>query len=268
MTVSADAVARAAAESPLRRAPALSELADLDELRFREEVEAYPDPLRDVPHFIDRKQLPARLEYALKRAGLEPAGTIVDLGAGVCWLSATLARRAAVDRVIAVEFSERRLVELAPISLVHLDAPAAKVERHVADFYAHGLPAGEADWVVMDAAFHHAPDPVRLARVAYDLLRPGGRIVLLREPTLSPLHRTRDHGVEDAHGSFEREYVAREYQRALRDAGFAPVTKHAAAGGFATPRQRMILRPPLSWLNGFAFAEWTYVGVRPHPSRS
>jgi SAM-dependent methyltransferase len=50
---------------------------------------------------------------------------------------------------------------------------------------------------------------------------------------------------------------------ALRAAGFAPVTKHPAAGGFRTPRQRAILRPPLSWLRGIAYAEWTYVGVKP-----
>jgi protein-L-isoaspartate O-methyltransferase len=258
-----DAVAAADAASPLRRGPALSDLADLDELRFREEIEGYPDPLRDVPRFIDRKQLPQRLAYALDKASLEPAGTVVDLGAGVCWLSAALASRPAVERVIAIEFSERRLVELAPIALAHLHAPAEKVHRRVADFYAHGLPAGEADWVFMDAAFHHAPDPVRLARVAFDLLRPGGRFVLFREPTLSLLRRSRDHGAEDDHGSFEREYFAGGYVRSLREAGFSPVTRHPAAGGFATPRQRAILRPPLSWLNGIAFAEWTYVGVRP-----
>jgi len=227
------------------------------------EIEGYPDPLRDVPRFIDRKQLPRRLDYALRQASLDPAGTVVDLGAGVCWLSAALALRPRVERVIAVEFSARRLAELAPVALAHLGAPAEKVERRVADFYAHGLGSGVADWVFMDAAFHHAPDPVRLARVAFDLLRPGGRFVLFREPTLSLLRRSRDHGTEDEHGSFEREYFAAGYARALRAAGFSPVTRHPAAGGFATPRQRALLRPPLSWLNGIAFAEWTYVGVRP-----
>jgi SAM-dependent methyltransferase len=262
MTVTPQAAAAAAARSPLVRADAMSELADLDELRFREEVESYPDPLRDVPRFIDGKELPQRLAYALDRARLEPVGQVVDLGAGVCWLSATLARRPEVEHVIAIEFSERRLVQLAPIALAHLEAPAERVERRLADFYAHGLPDGSADWVVTDAAFHHAPDPVRLARVAFDLLRPGGRFLLLREPTLSLLRRRRDHGIEDEHGAFEREHDARGYLRALRQAGFR-ASRHPAAGGFRTLRQRSILRPPLSWLNGFAFAEWTYVGVRP-----
>lgn len=262
---SPEAVEAADAASPLVRAASMSPLADLDELRFREEVEDYPDPRRDIPRWIEQKELPARLDHAWDKAGLDPGGTIVDLGAGVCWLSSVLSRRPAVDRVVAVEFSERRLAELAPIALAALDADAPKVERRVADFYAHELDPQSADWVVMDAAFHHAPDPVRLARVAFELLRPGGRFVLLREPTLSVLRRSREHGVEDDHGSFEREYDARGYLAALRDAGFDPVTKHPAAGGFRTPRQRAVLRPPLSWLNGIAFSEWTYVGVRPGP---
>lgn len=262
MTVTPHAAAAAAARSPLVRAGPMSELADRDELRFREEIESYPDPLRDVPRFIEGKELPRRLTYALERARLRPAGRVVDLGAGVCWLSAMLARRPEVEHVTAIEFSERRLAELAPIALAHLAAPAEKVERRIADFYAHGLPDRSVDWVVMDAAFHHAPDPIRCGRVAFDLLRPGGRFVLLREPTLSLLRRRRDHGVEDAHGSFEREHHARGYLRALQEAGFL-ASRHPAAGGFRTRRQRYILRPPLRWLNGIAFAEWTYVGLRP-----
>jgi SAM-dependent methyltransferase len=240
----------------------LSELADLDELRFREEAELYPDPLTDIPRWVDGKELPAKLAYALEQAALEPAGVIVDLGAGTCWLSAYLSRRPEVERAIAVEFSERRLGELAPIAIAHLGASPEKIERRVADFYAHGIEPGAADWVFMDAAFHHAADPVRLARVAYDLLRPGGRFVLFREPTLSLLRRTRDHGTEDDHGSFEREYDARGYLRALREAGFS-ASRHPAAGGFRSRRQRALRRPPLSWLNGVAYAEYTYVGVRP-----
>jgi SAM-dependent methyltransferase len=257
-----EAVAHAAAVSALEHVGAFSELADLDELHFREEVESYPDPLYDVPRFIEGKELPAKLDYALAHAGLAPAGVVVDLGAGTGWLSAALARRPSVERVVAIEFSERRLVELAPIAFAHLGAPAEKIERRVADFYAHGLPDGCADWVVMDAAFHHASEPVRLARVAFDLLRTGGRLVLLREPTLSVLRRSRDHGIEDDHGSFEHEYNARGYLDALRDAGFH-ATRHAAAGGFRSARQRALLHPPLSWLNGLAYAEYTYVGLRP-----
>ena len=257
-----DEIDRVAAASPLRVGPARSELADADELRYRDEIESFPEPRLDVPRWIERKELVRKLEWSLDRGGLEPAGTIVDLGAGTCWLSATLVRRPEVERSIAVEFSRRRLEELAPVALAYLGAPAEKVERVVADFYNHGLGTEIAAWVFMDAAFHHAADPVRVARVAYDLLRPGGRFVLFREPTLATLRRTRDHGVEDEHGSFEREYYARGYLDFLRRAGFE-ASKFPASGGFRTPRARALLRPPIAWLNGVLFSEYTYVGRRP-----
>ncbi|MDA0164749.1 class I SAM-dependent methyltransferase [Solirubrobacter ginsenosidimutans] len=262
MSVAAALVERAASASPLIVQDAMSELADADELQFREEIERYPDPLVDIPRFIDGKELVRKLAFSLHEAGISPAGEIVELGAGTCWLSAELARRPEVRRVRAVEFSERRIRSLAPVAIAHLGAQADKIERHVADFYAHGLEPGIADFVFTDAAFHHAADPARLVRVAWDLLRPGGCLVLFREPTIARLRRTRDHGEEGEHGDFEREYTSREYLELLSDGGFLP-ERYTASGGWTTPRARAILHPPLSWLNGTLFAEYTYVGRRP-----
>ncbi len=261
-TVTAESMADAAVRSPVRYGVGPSELADLDELRFREEIEPIGDPVGDVTAWIERKELPQKLEYALERARLRPAGTVVELGAGTCWRGATLARRVEVERVIAIEFSQRRLVELAPIAMAHLEAPAEKIERVVADFYAHGLDDGSADYVFMDAAFHHASDPVRLAGIAFRLLRPGGIFVLHREPTLSLLRRTRSHGIEGEHGSFEHEYDWWRYLRFLRAAGFHAY-KAPAALGFRSRAERAKLRPPLAWLNGLAFSVFTYVGRKP-----
>ncbi|MFL5971710.1 MAG: class I SAM-dependent methyltransferase [Gaiellaceae bacterium] len=256
------AIERAAAASSLRVGPSFSALADADELRYRDEIEHVREPRLDVARFIEHKELVPKLEYSLERAGLEPGGTIVDLGAGTCWLSAALARRPEVERAIAVEFSRRRLEQLAPIAIAYLGAPAEKIERVLADFYNHGLGEKIADCVFMDAAFHHAADPVRIAGVAYDLLRPGGQVVLFREPTLTPLRRRRDHGVEDEHGAFEREYRPNTYVDFLRRAGFE-ASKFPASGGFRSLKDRALLRPPLAWLNGVLFSEYTYVGRRP-----
>jgi SAM-dependent methyltransferase len=259
---SADAIARAQRDSALRLGPERSGLADSNELRFREEIEPYPDPLQNVPAFIEHKELPRKLRYALERARIRPAGTVVELGAGTCWLAASLANEPAVRRVVAVDFSRRRLEGLAPIAIAHLGAPAAKIERVVADFYNHGLGEAFADFVFTDASFHHATDPIRFARVAFDLLRPGGSVVLFREPSLAVLRRTRDHGIEDQHGAFEREYFPSQYLEHLRAAGFE-ARKAPAAAGWRRFRTRAILRPPLSWLNGFLFSEYTYIGRKP-----
>jgi SAM-dependent methyltransferase len=258
----ADAVAAAAQNSPVSISERLSELADLDELRFREEIEPFDDPTREVVEWIDRKQLVAKLDAALRWAAVEPRGTVVDLGAGTCWMSALLSRRPSVERVIAIEFSRRRLLELAPVALAHLNARAGKVERVVADFYEHGLGDEVADLVMMDAAFHHAADPVRLADVAYRLLKPGGVFFLHREPTLSLLRRSRPHGLEGDHGEFEHEYFARQYLEFLDAAGFE-ARKSRGPVGFRSLRERAHHSPPFAWLNGVVFSEYSYAGVKP-----
>jgi SAM-dependent methyltransferase len=260
--VTAEAVAAMARRSPVEDRLRLSEHADRDELRFRDELESFPDPVRDIPAWIRRKELREKLEWDLDAAGVEPAGTVVELGAGSCWLAAVLARRERVERVVAVEFSRRRLLELAPVAMAYVGAPAEKIERVLADFYEPGLPEAAADLVVMDAAFHHAADPVALARIAFSLLRPGGSFVLHREPTLALLRRTRDHGVEAHHGDFEHEYDRWVYLRFLRQAGF-DARSHLASVGGSRRRARLYVRRPFRWLNGVAFANYTYVAVKP-----
>ena len=99
-----------------------------------------------------------------------------------------------------------------------------------------------------------------MAKVAHALLRPGGTLLLFREPTLALLRRNRDHGVEDDYGSFESEDSKRGYLRTLRAAGFAEARASQGAGSL---RERsFLLKPPARWLNGIAFAEYVYVAVR------
>lgn len=258
----AGSIARAGRDSPLREGGPFSAAADSDEFSFREEIEPYQDPVRDVPRFIDSKRLPEQLELVLERTGIAPGGVVVEFGAGVCWLAASLAKRAEVSRVVAIEFSRRRLDQLAPIAIAHLGAPPEKIERVVADFHAPGLPTGAADLVVCDAAFHHATDPRRLALVAYEALRPGGTFLMIREPTITRLRRGRDHGLEGRHGDFEHEYARGEYLALLRTAGFH-ARSSPAPGDLGTRRGRAVLRPPFSWFNGLAYSEYAYVGHKP-----
>ncbi len=253
-------IADAASRSPLVVGPGLSEHADAAELEFREQHEPY-DGLEVAEIFFRRKRVLDYLDYALARTGIQPAGVVVELGAGSCWLSAALSCFAAVERVVAVEFSERRLVSFAPVSLALLAAPAEKVERRVADFYRHGREPGSADLVVLDAAFHHASDPRRLAEVVFELTRPGGSALLLREPTLTLLTRRRDHGIEAAHGDFEHEYSRRQYVGFLEGAGFR--ARSVGVRWFhASGLRRALYRPPLTFLSGPLRGQYAYVGLR------
>jgi len=73
-------IADAAARSPLVRGPAFSEHADEAELQFREEHEPY-DGLEVAEIFFRRKRVLDYLDFALSRTGIEPTGTVVELGA-------------------------------------------------------------------------------------------------------------------------------------------------------------------------------------------
>ena len=251
----------AAERSPLVLGPRYSELADREELVFWEEVEDFGHGLDSAYGFFRQKRVLDFLDYALRRCRIEPAGTVVELGAGSCWASAALSCFPDVERVVSVEFSRRRLTEIAPASFAILSAPAEKIERRLADFYAHGLPAGSADLIVMDAAFHHAADPARIADVLFDLTKPGGSVMLMREPTLNFLKRSRDHGITDDHGSFEREYYRPQYLAFLREAGFS--ARSVGVRWFhSSPWRRAIYHPPITYLSGPLRGHWVYLGEK------
>jgi SAM-dependent methyltransferase len=252
----------AAEQSPLVLGPQFSDHADREELVFWEEVEDFGDGLASAYGFFRQKRVLDFFDYALRRCAIDPSGTVVELGAGSCWASAALACFPDVERVVSVEFSRRRLTVIAPASIAVLSAPAEKIERRLADFYAHGLPDGTADLVVMDAAFHHAADPARMAGVLFDLTKPGGSVMLMREPTLNFLKRSRDHGITDDYGNFEREYYRPEYLNFLRRAGFD--ARSVGVRWFHSSRwRRAIYHPPVTFLSGVLRGHWVYVGRKP-----
>lgn len=257
-------IAEAARRSPLVEGPEYTGLADEEELVFWEEIEEFGEGVDSAYGFFLKKRVLDYLDFALRRCRIEPSGTVVELGAGSCWASAAFACFPAVERVVAVEFSRRRLTVIAPASIAVLSAPAEKIERRLADFYNHGLLPESADLVVMDASFHHAADPDRISRVLFELTKPGGAVMLMREPTLNFLKRTRDHGVAGEHGDFEREYYKPEFLRFLRDAGFD--AKAVGVRWFHSSRwRRAIYHPPVTWASGVLRGHWVYLGRKPPP---
>jgi len=107
-------------------------------------------------------------------AGLD----VVELGCGTAYLSAWLARRGArpigVDVTPAQLDSARRLMQETGIEFPLVEADAA----------ATGLPDASADLVVTEYGASIWVDPYRWIPQAARLLRPGGRLVFLRNSTL------------------------------------------------------------------------------------
>ena len=72
-------------------------------------------------------------------------GTVIDVGAGTCFLSAKLSRLAAVERVYPIDLSEAFLTSTGARMLQHFDAAVDKVTFVATDFNEIPLPDASAD---------------------------------------------------------------------------------------------------------------------------
>ena len=117
----------------------------------------------------------------LKRFGLGPSSTLVDLGAGTGTLA--LAAAPACRRVVAVDISPAMA---AAIRSKFANASAANVDCVQAGFLTYEHRGGPVDAVYSRNAMHHLPDfwkAVALGRIAA-MLRPGG-VLRLRDIVFS-----------------------------------------------------------------------------------
>ncbi len=102
--------------------------------------------------------------------------SIVDLGAGNCWLSWRLAAEG--HTVAAVDLSDD-----AADGLVAATAYSQiRFARLQASFDRVPLGDGKLDLAVFNGSFHYSTDPQRTLTEALRLLRPGGRVVIMDSP--------------------------------------------------------------------------------------
>jgi SAM-dependent methyltransferase len=117
-----------------------------------------------------------RLGLVLNELDLGVGHTVLDFGAGSCWLSACLNRLRC--RTISVEISEtaltlgRELFAMDPRLVAELDPVFLRYNGHHID-----LPGESVDRIVCFDAFHHVPNQEAVLAELYRVLKPGGRAV-------------------------------------------------------------------------------------------
>jgi SAM-dependent methyltransferase len=195
-------------------------------------------------------------------------GKALDIGAGRGIASYALARDG--WRVCALEPDGSALVGAGAIRAL---AAATGYSIEVFETFAEDLPfEGEQfDLIIARQSLHHAHDLRALIRELYRVLRPGGRLVALRDHVISSAgDLARFHEVHSLHRLYggEHAYLLEEYTSAIRGAGFslrkvitplespinfAPLTRETLAAGvadqlpdFLSARQiaRRLLRSP------------------------
>ncbi len=123
-----------------------------------------------------RSYCPGRSWEALAHMFLDllPEMTVADLGAGEGTLSIFLARRA--RKVIAVDLSQKMVDYGAKLAATH---NYKNIEYRQGDIEQPPIRARSIDLAILSQALHHARRPEKAVCAAAQLLKPGGRLVIL-----------------------------------------------------------------------------------------
>jgi SAM-dependent methyltransferase len=180
-------------------------LAQLLEKPFSE-PDALPKRLVDVGVLIDGLRL-------------RPGDTVLELGAGTCWLSHLLNRFGC--RTIAVDVSRsalamgRQLFERDPRTNWQLDPQFLSYDGHKIP-----LPDGSVDRIVLYDAYHHLPNPSHLMREMRRLLTADG-IVGMSEPGRGHAASAPSEAEAAATGVLENELALEDIAEVALSCGFA-----------------------------------------------
>jgi len=135
----------------------------------------------------------------LPKLGRNPS--ILDLGAGVAWLSRRLAEHGCTPCAIDVSVDDQD-----GLGAARHYTPAWP--RFQAEFEHLPLASGVADAVIYNASLHYSTDYGATLREALRVLRPGGSIVVLE----TPVYQKEESGklmIAERHAFFEKRYGTR-----------------------------------------------------------
>jgi ubiquinone/menaquinone biosynthesis C-methylase UbiE len=197
----------------------------------------------------------ARFVSFLKdKAGVQFYGRILELGAGMAWFSAELSKLPKVVEVVATDFSSRAETEQAAETFKLLQAHEAKITHRRVNSHRLDFPEGYFDFVVCAGVLHDALNLLHLLREIRRVLKPGGRLIAVREP-VRPVMQFRGRGTADAKALKTPLYSRANYEDAFERAGFAFETKRVSlATGFKYYFDNVV--------NGLTHARYAFIATK------
>ncbi len=159
-----------------------------------------------------------RLGLALELLDLGVGHTVLDFGAGCCWLSVALNRLGC--RTVSVDVS-RAALAIGAQALERDPNVRGELEPRLVPYDGRVLPLGDAsiDRAICFDAFHHVPNPDEVLAELFRVLRPGGRLVLA-EPGAGHAHSDAALFEMARFGVLENELVLEDLLADARRAGF------------------------------------------------
>jgi ArsR family transcriptional regulator len=122
-------------------------------------------------HYVPGRSWKGMAEMLLR---LLPPMVIADLGAGEGTLSQLLAQRA--KQVIAVDNSEKMVAYGAQLAREH---GFTNLDYRHGDIEAPPIDPSSVDLAILSQALHHAQQPAKALAAAFQILKPGGRVMVL-----------------------------------------------------------------------------------------
>ena len=205
-----------------------------------------------------KEDLPKFIPFLTRTCGVQFRGRVLEIGAGAAWFSAELSKLPNVVEVVTTDFSPKLLKEHAPKVFRLLRANTAKITRTPGDFHQLPFPANHFDFVVCSAALHHATNMVQLLRETKRVLKPGGRLVAIREPVW-PLvklkSRARARARLVAAGVADPFYTLADYREFFTQAGLSLEARRVnLASGFKYYVNKLV--------NGLTHARYAFIAVK------
>lgn len=168
-------------------------------------------------------------------------GQVIDVGAGTCLLSARLSQLPEVERVYALDLSERYLTTTATRMLRRLGAEEHKLTFVASDFNDIPLEPASVDAAFLFAAIHHSLAPIKTVQEIGRILKPGGTLFILEHPrSVLRIRHWRRHSLSLSERVTEIAYTREELEYLFANAKVGPWVTH---------RWDVLSRPgPRRWL--------------------
>lgn len=128
---------------------------------------------------------PGALAFILESDEWAPLvrGRVLDCAAGSCWVTANLSKRSEVTEVVALDLSERFLLDTGRRVIRHLEGDLEKVSFVESSFNDIPFENGTFDAVFLVAAFHHSLAPFSTLLELRRLLKPDGALFIIETCT-------------------------------------------------------------------------------------
>jgi ubiquinone/menaquinone biosynthesis C-methylase UbiE len=150
-------------------------------------------------------------------------GRVLDVGAGVCWTSATLSRHSQITSVRAFDYSRHRIEKYAPVVIQQFGGVRSKIELVVGDFWK--IPDHDRfDLIVFCQALYMFPNAQEVLARCRRQLQKGGLVMVACEqiePEFSKLEvgYWRNAFKRKVDNSGRYRMVQADYRRAFEKAG-------------------------------------------------